>query len=161
MRRETVGVLRNACSITSGARVSRTSQAPATSWPELASTFGSNASRNTLSRNSDQDNKPAANHPIERISVLGAGTMGHGIAQVAAAAGYDVVMRDIGDAAVQRGLQSIVRNLSKGVQLGKVTEAERNKTQQRIRVTTDMTEISESDLVIEAAPEKLELKQNL
>src|ERR1043165_8508884 len=111
MRRKTVGVLRYACSITSGARVSRTSQARATSWSALASTFGSNASRDTLSRNSDQDNKTAATRPIERISVLGAGTMGHGIAQVSAAAGYDVVMRDIDDASAQRGLQSIVRNL--------------------------------------------------
>ena len=93
--------------------------------------------------------------------MLGAGTMGHGIAQVAAAAGYDVVMRDIDDAAVQRGLQSIVRNLSKGVQVGKVTEIEREQTLQRIRVTRDIAEIRDSDLVIEAAPEKLELKQDL
>jgi 3-hydroxybutyryl-CoA dehydrogenase len=126
----------------------------------LASTFGSNASRDTLSKNSDQDNKIAA-RPIERISVLGAGTMGHGIAQVSAAAGYEVVMRDIDDPTVQRGLQSIVRNLSKGVQLGKVTETEREQTLQRVRVTTDIAEIRDSDLVIEAAPEKLELKQNL
>jgi len=102
-----------------------------------------------------------AARPIERISVLGAGTMGHGIAQVAAAAGYDVVMRDIDDATVQRGLQSIVRNLSKGVQVGKVSEAEREQALQRIRVTTDLAEIHDSALVIEAAPEKLELKQNL
>jgi 3-hydroxybutyryl-CoA dehydrogenase len=113
-----------------------------------------------LSRNSDQDNNMAA-RPIERIGVLGAGTMGHGIAQVAAAAGYSVVMRDIDDAAVQRGLQSIERNLTKGVQVGKVTEAEKEQTLQRIRVTTDVGDVGESDLVIEAAPEKLELKQNL
>lgn len=93
--------------------------------------------------------------------MLGAGTMGHGIAQVAAAAGYDVVMRDVDDAAVQRGLQSIERNLSKGVQVGKVTEAEREQALQRIRVTTDIAEVRDGDLVIEAAPEKLELKQNL
>jgi len=126
----------------------------------MASTYGSKGSRDTLSRNSDQDNKSAA-RPIERISVLGAGTMGHGIAQVSAAAGYDVLMRDIDEAAVERGLQAIVRNLSKGVQVGKVTETEREQTLQRIRVTTDMAEIRNSDLVIEAAPEKLELKQNL
>ena len=113
-----------------------------------------------MSKNSDQDNKTAS-RPIERIGVLGAGTMGHGIALVAAAAGYDVVMRDLDDAAVQRGLQSIVRNLSKGVQVGKVTEAEREQTLQRIRVTTAVAEVRDSDLVIEAAPEKLELKQNL
>lgn len=93
--------------------------------------------------------------------MLGAGTMGHGIAQVAAAAGYDVVMRDIDDAAAQRGLQAIERNLAKGVQVGKVTEAEREQALQRIRLTTDLADIRDSDLVIEAAPEKLELKQNL
>lgn len=93
--------------------------------------------------------------------MLGAGTMGHGIAQVAAAAGYDVVMRDIDDAAGQRGLQAIERNLAKGVQVGKVTKAEREQTLQRIRLTTDLADIRDSDLVIEAAPEKLELKQNL
>ena len=87
--------------------------------------------------------------------------MGHGIAQVAAAAGYEILMRDIDDAAVQRGLQSIVRNLSKGVQIGKVTEAEREQALQRIRVTTNIAEIRDSDLVIEAAPEKLDLKQSL
>jgi len=114
-----------------------------------------------LSRNSDQDNKTAVARPIERISVLGAGTMGHGIAQVAAAAGYDVVLRDIDDAAVQRGFAAIERNLAKGVERGKVTEAERDETLRRIRATTDMAEIRDSDLVIEAAPEKLELKQNL
>jgi 3-hydroxybutyryl-CoA dehydrogenase len=87
--------------------------------------------------------------------------MGHGIAQVAAAAGYDVVMRDVDDAAVQRALNAIERNLAKGVQLGKVTEAQRIETLQRIRTTTDIAELSESDLVIEAAPENLELKQKL
>ena len=114
-----------------------------------------------MSRDSDRDNQTGTSRPIARISVLGAGTMGHGIAQVAAAAGYDVVMRDIDDAAVQRGLQSIVRNLSKGVQVGKLTEAEREQALQRIRVTTNIAEIRDSDLVIEAAPEKLELKQKL
>jgi 3-hydroxybutyryl-CoA dehydrogenase len=114
-----------------------------------------------LSRNSDQDNNTAAARPIERISVLGAGTMGHGIAQVAAAAGYNVVIRDIDTAAVQRGLQAIERNLVKGVQIGKVTEAEKEQTLQRIRVTTDIGDVRDSDLIIEAVPEKLELKQSL
>jgi 3-hydroxybutyryl-CoA dehydrogenase len=127
----------------------------------MASTYGSKGSKDTLSKNSDQENKTATARPIERISVLGAGTMGHGIAQVAAAAGYDVVMRDIDDAAVQRGLGAIERNLAKGVERGKVSEAEREQALQRIRVTTDIAEVRDSDLVIEAAPEKLELKQNL
>jgi len=93
--------------------------------------------------------------------VLGAGTMGHGIAQVTAACGCEVVLRDIDAGAVDRGLESIRRNLDKGVQLGKVTEADRDATLQRIRTTTNLADIRDSDLVIEAAPEILELKQGL
>lgn len=93
--------------------------------------------------------------------MLGAGTMGHGIAQVAAAAGYAVVMRDVSQDALARGLQSIERNLVKGIQLGKLTEQDRHETLQRIRATTDLAEIRDADLVIEAAPEILDLKQNL
>ena len=93
--------------------------------------------------------------------MLGAGTMGHGIAQVAAAAGYDVVMRDIDDAATRRGMQSIERNLAKGVQLGKVTDEARAETLGRIRPTSELADVADSDLVIEAAPENLELKQKL
>ena len=87
--------------------------------------------------------------------------MGHGIAQVAAASGYEVLMRDIDEAATQRGMKSIERNLAKGIERGKVSEQERDETLSRIRVTTDFAEIGESDLVIEAAPENLELKQSL
>lgn len=87
--------------------------------------------------------------------------MGHGIAQVAAAAGYEVVMRDIDEAATTRGLKSIGRNLEKGIERGKVTEQERDETLSRIRATADFSAISQSDLVIEAAPENLGLKQDL
>ncbi len=115
-----------------------------------------------MKKNSDQyDNNPAMARPISRVSVLGAGTMGHGIAQVAASAGYQVVMRDIDDAAVERGMQAIERNLNKGVQLGRVSEQDRSEALQRIRATADFAEVHDSDLVIEAAPENLELKQKL
>lgn len=115
-----------------------------------------------MKKNSDQhDHNPAAARPIRRISVLGAGTMGHGITQVAAAAGYDVVMRDIDDAAVRRGMQAIERNLARGVQLGKVSEQDRAEALRRIRSSSDFDEIRDADLVIEAAPENLELKQKL
>lgn len=99
--------------------------------------------------------------PANTIGVLGAGTMGHGIAQVAAAAGYQVVLRDINDEAVARGLDSIKRNLAKGIQRGKVTEEERDQTLQRIQTTTRMEDLRKVDLLIEAAPENLELKQAL
>jgi len=93
--------------------------------------------------------------------VLGAGTMGHGIAQVAATAGYAVVMRDVDSEALARGVQSIERNLAKAIQLGKITEQQRDEILQRIRGATRFEEIRGVDLVIEAAPENLELKQNL
>ena len=109
----------------------------------------------------DNPGSPAPARQVHRIAVLGAGTMGHGIAQVAAAAGYLVVMRDVETEALVRGVQSIERNLAKGIQLGKLTEQDRDDTLQRIRGTTQLEEIRESDLVIEAAPEILELKQKL
>jgi 3-hydroxybutyryl-CoA dehydrogenase len=93
--------------------------------------------------------------------VLGAGTMGHGFAQVAAACGCAVVMRDIDIVAVHRGLKSIERNLDKGVKLGKVAAADRDATLHRIRATTNLADIHDSDVVIEAAPEILDLKQSL
>jgi 3-hydroxybutyryl-CoA dehydrogenase len=87
--------------------------------------------------------------------------MGHGIAQVAAAAGYAVILRDVNDDAVARGLQSIQRNLSKAIELGKISDADRDAALQRIHATTNLEEIRHVDLVIEAAPENLELKQTL
>jgi len=93
--------------------------------------------------------------------VLGAGTMGHGITQVAAAAGYAVIMRDVNSDALARGVQSIERNLRKAIQLGKISEQDRDETLRRIHGTTALEEIRGADLVIEAAPENLELKRNL
>jgi 3-hydroxybutyryl-CoA dehydrogenase len=87
--------------------------------------------------------------------------MGHGIAQVAAAAGFQVVLCDLNQDAVNKGLESIRRNLAKGIERGKVTEAERDGVLQRITTTTDLREMSGADLIIEAAPEKLTLKQDL
>jgi 3-hydroxybutyryl-CoA dehydrogenase len=98
---------------------------------------------------------------IETIGVIGAGTMGHGIAQVAAAAGFQVVLRDVDRPTLARGLQIIEGNLAKGIQLGKLTEADRDTTLQRIRGTTLLEDISTADLIIEAAPERLELKQQI
>src|SRR5437899_480301 len=158
---KSVGVFGDAYSINNAVQVSRTRQAPAPPWSkpdppfEVRHVLGS-----TLITNSVGDNKTAA-RPIERIAVLGAGTMGHGIAQVAAAAGYEVVLRDIDEDAVTRGRQAIERNLAKGVQLGRVTEQDRDQTLARIRTTTQLQDIAKADLIIEAAPEKLELKQNL
>jgi 3-hydroxybutyryl-CoA dehydrogenase len=99
--------------------------------------------------------------PIRTIGVLGAGTMGHGIAQVAAAAGFDVVLRDINDDLVARGRQAIERNLAKGIERGKITEEQKQQTLSRITTTSELSELAAADLIIEAAPENLDLKQNL
>jgi 3-hydroxybutyryl-CoA dehydrogenase len=87
--------------------------------------------------------------------------MGHGIAQVAATAGYKVLLRDVDRESLSRGIQAIERNLAKGMQLGKLTEADCDSTLQHIRGTTHLEEIANADLVIEAAPERLELKQEI
>jgi 3-hydroxybutyryl-CoA dehydrogenase len=98
---------------------------------------------------------------IKTIGVIGAGTMGHGIAQVAAAAGYQAVLRDVDRDSLARGIQAIERNLIKGIRLAKLTEAERDSILQHIHGTTDLAEIAQADLVIEAAPERLDIKQQL
>jgi 3-hydroxybutyryl-CoA dehydrogenase len=106
-------------------------------------------------------NAGIAPQTIETIGVIGAGTMGHGIAQVAAAAGYKVLLRDVDRDSLARGIQAIERNLAKGIQLGKLTEDDRDSTLQHIRGTTQLAEIANADLIIEAAPEQLELKQEI
>ncbi len=87
--------------------------------------------------------------------------MGHGIAQVAAAAGYLVTLRDLDRDTLARGIQSIERNLAKGIQLGKLTEADRESTLQNIHGTTQLEKVASADLIIEAAPEQLQLKQEI
>jgi len=93
--------------------------------------------------------------------VIGAGTMGHGIAQVAAGAGFRVVLRDVDRESLARGVRAIERNLAKGIELGKLTEADCDSTLQHIHGTTHLEELADADLIIEAAPETLEIKQNL
>jgi 3-hydroxybutyryl-CoA dehydrogenase len=87
--------------------------------------------------------------------------MGHGIAQVAAASGFRVVLNDVDDESLARGVRAIEANLAKGIQLGKLTEDDRDRTLQHIHGTTKLEECAAADLIIEAAPEKLELKQDI
>jgi 3-hydroxybutyryl-CoA dehydrogenase len=98
---------------------------------------------------------------IETIAVIGAGTMGHGIAQVAAAAGFKVLLSDLNLEALAHGVSEIEKNLAKGVQLGKLTEADSDKTLQQIHGTTNLNECARADLIIEAVPERLDLKQDI
>jgi 3-hydroxybutyryl-CoA dehydrogenase len=94
------------------------------------------------------------------VTVLGAGTMGHGIAQVSAMAGHRVVVRDIEQAYVDDGLDAIEANLEGGVERGKVTETEMAETLDRISGTTSLSDaLDDADLVVEAVPEDLDLKR--
>ena len=105
---------------------------------------------------------PGSGSPtIETVAVIGAGTMGHGIAQVAAASGFRVLLNDVDREAVARGVSAIEGNLDKGIRLGKLTEDDRDRTLQHIHGTTKLEECATADLIIEAAPEKLDLKQNI
>jgi len=106
-------------------------------------------------------NAGIAPQSIQSIGVIGAGTMGHGIAQVAAAAGYKVTLSDVDRDSLARGIHSIERNLANGIQLGKLTEDDRDSTLQHIRGTTELEQVAGTDLIIEAAPERLELKQDI
>ena len=98
---------------------------------------------------------------IETVAVIGAGTMGHGIGQVAAAAGFKVLLSDVSRDALSRGVSAIGQNLAKGIQLGKLTEDESDRILQQIHGTTNLAECAGADLIIEAVPERLDLKQNL
>jgi len=95
-----------------------------------------------------------------QVSVLGAGTMGHGIAQVAAMAGHEVTMRDIEAAYVDDGLDAIESNLRGGVDRDKVTPDEMAATLDRLSGTTSLeAAVTDADLVVEAVPEDMELKR--
>ena len=98
---------------------------------------------------------------IETIAVIGAGTMGHGIAQVAATAGFKVLLNDVDRESLARGVSAIERNLAKGIQLAKLTEHDRDRALQHIHGTTNLDECAQADLIIEAAPEKLDLKKEV
>jgi 3-hydroxybutyryl-CoA dehydrogenase len=105
---------------------------------------------------------PVRIEDIQLVAVLGAGTMGHGIAQVAAQAGYRVIMQDISDDAVKAGRARIASNLDKGVDKGKVTPEARTAALAAIGTTTEIAEaVRAADVVIEAAPEKLDLKREI
>jgi 3-hydroxybutyryl-CoA dehydrogenase len=100
--------------------------------------------------------------PINYVTVLGAGTMGAGIAQVCAAAGCRTTLFDVDDDALERGFDRIRRNLDKGVELGKVSAQEHHDTLNQLQGGHDLSSaVERADLVVEAAPESLELKQKI
>ena len=95
---------------------------------------------------------------IQSVGIIGAGTMGNGIAQICAAAGLSVVMVDISDAAVSRGVATVGGSLERLVKKEKMSAADREATLKRITGTTDRAKLVDCDLVIEAATENEELK---
>ena len=95
---------------------------------------------------------------IKKVGVLGAGLMGHGIAQVVATAGYDVVLREVDDAKLEKGIGKIEKQLARAVEKGKAEQADADAVRGRIQGTTSYSDLADCDLVIEAITEDLALK---
>jgi len=98
---------------------------------------------------------------IKKIGVIGAGQMGHGIALVAAQAGFNVILRDINDDFVNKGIGKIERFLDKSVEKGRITEDDKKKVQSKIKGTTKLDDLKDADLVIEAIFENIQVKKEL
>ncbi|MFF7860168.1 MULTISPECIES: 3-hydroxybutyryl-CoA dehydrogenase [unclassified Pseudomonas] len=98
---------------------------------------------------------------IEQIAVIGAGTMGNGIAQVCAVAGYQVLLVDVSDAALERGVATLSKNLERQVSKGTLDADKAAAAKTRIRTSTDYSQLNGTQLVIEAATENLQLKQRI
>jgi 3-hydroxybutyryl-CoA dehydrogenase len=98
---------------------------------------------------------------IDRVGVVGAGTMGSGIAQVAAQAGYDVTMRDIETEFVENGFETIEDSLDRFVARDTIDAAEKEETLDRIEGTTALEDLADCDVVVEAALEEMDVKQDI
>lgn len=98
---------------------------------------------------------------VRTVGVCGAGLMGNGIAQTCAAAGFDVVLMEVADEPLRRGVASIAKSLDKFVEKGKLTQAQRDATVARITPTTHVADLAKCDLVIEAIVENVEVKAKL
>jgi len=98
---------------------------------------------------------------MKKVCVLGAGTMGAGIAQAFAVKGYEVLVRDIKDEFVQKGLNGINKNLSKLVEKGKMEEAKKEEILSKLSGTVDLNAAADCDLIVEAAVENMEIKKQI
>jgi 3-hydroxybutyryl-CoA dehydrogenase len=98
---------------------------------------------------------------IKTVAVLGAGTMGNGIAHVFAKSGYNVILRDVDPKYLDRALDTIGKNLDREIKKAKITEADKPAILSRIRATTDAGAISAADFAVEAVPEQRELKERV
>ncbi len=98
---------------------------------------------------------------IQTIGIIGAGLMGSGIAQACATSGLNVILLDINDAAIERGLKALAGSLDRLVKKDKLTDGQKNAALGLIRATTSMQELSAADFIIEAATENLDLKRKI
>ncbi len=98
---------------------------------------------------------------IQTIGVVGAGQMGNGIAHVAAQAGYQVIMQDVADAALDKGLATIQKNMARQVSKGRMSQEDADAALARITGTTEVEQLANCELVIEAATENVELKYRI
>jgi 3-hydroxybutyryl-CoA dehydrogenase len=98
---------------------------------------------------------------IEKVGVVGCGLMGSGIAQVAAQAGYAVTVREVSPQIVEKGLQSIEKNLGRQVEKGTLTAADRDQVRGRLRGTTNLEDLKDCDIIIEAILEQVPAKREL
>jgi 3-hydroxybutyryl-CoA dehydrogenase len=98
---------------------------------------------------------------MRKIGVLGAGTMGGGIAQLCAQSGFDVVMRDVTNELVEKGIKNIDRGLNGLVTKGKITEGDKKSILSRIKGTVEMSDLKDVDYVVEAVFENIDIKKDL
>src|SRR3977135_253022 len=95
---------------------------------------------------------------IRTVAVLGAGTMGNGIAHVFARGGYNIILRGVEARFLDNAIDTIAKNLDREVKKGKIPEGDKSRVLGRIQTTTDMSEIPRADFAVEAVPERLDLK---
>ncbi len=98
---------------------------------------------------------------IKTVAVLGAGTMGNGIAHVFARAGFNVILRDVDQSFLERALDTIGKNIDREIKKGKLPESEKPAVISRIKTVIDMAAVSTADFAVEAVPEKLEIKRTV
>ena len=98
---------------------------------------------------------------IKTIGIIGAGRMGSGIAQVMAVSGFEVILTDVKDEFIERGIDNIKKGLAKAIEKGKITPEEKEKAITKIRTTTRLEDMAEADFIVEAVSEIEELKLDI
>jgi len=98
---------------------------------------------------------------IKKVGVVGIGTMGHGIVQISAQAGYDVIVIDATDELLKKGMATIDKVMNRNVEKGKVTQEDKDATMARIKTSTNMKDLADRDVVVEAVFESLDLKKQI